>query len=156
MRILLPSSELNLHTRCENQIENVINRGPIRAGDQMMSDNMRRKYPNATHRPTMPSRRYNCHGLTFAARRTWIWKPSEVSKILNDDDYTQVNLREVLPGDVVVYVQRGDIEHSGIVIANNGFIPLVLSKWGPNHEVIHRVNDCPYDAQEILYYRIMI
>jgi hypothetical protein len=39
------------------------------------------------------------------------------------------------------------------VIAN-GFVPVVLSKWGPAHEVIHRVNDCPYDATQILYYRI--
>ncbi len=58
-----------------------------------------------------------------------------------------------MPGDVVVYSNSGDVEHSGIVIGKD-FVPLILSKWGPAHEVIHRVNDCPYDSQQVTYYRI--
>ena len=61
--------------------------------------------------------------------------------------------RDVLPGDVVVYFTGGDAEHSGIVVGLD-LVPLILSKWGPAHEVIHRVNECPYDATEISYFRV--
>jgi hypothetical protein len=154
MPILSLRSELSLHTRCENQIENEIDRRPPRAGDQKLCEDYRRDYPGARHRPTSATRQYNCHGLTFGCRRTWIWKPSEIAKILNDDDYHPVESKDVLPGDIVVYTQNGDAEHSGIVISA-GLVPWVLSKWGPAHEVLHRVNECPYDAMQISYYRII-
>lgn len=153
MPILLPYSEIKLDTRCENQIENEIDRRAIRAGDQALSRDYVRDYPACTHRPVSPSRKYNCHGLTFASRRTWISKASEIAKLLQDDGYQPVELDHILPGDIVVYFQNGDAEHSGIII-QSGFVPIVLSKWGPAHEVIHRVNDCPYDSMEIKYYRI--
>ena len=91
--------------------------------------------------------------MTFASRRTWIWKPEEIAKILRDDDYVRIEPADVLPGDVVLYIQNGDAEHSGIVVSS-GSVPMVLSKWGPALEVIHRVNDCEYNASQILYYRI--
>jgi len=153
MPILELSSQLDLHTRCENQVENEIDRRPVRAGDEQACEDCRRAYPNARHRPTPPSRKYNCHGLTFAARRTWIWKPSEITKILNDDEYEPVNLCDIMPGDIAVYTRNGDVEHSGVVI-EGGYVPMILSKWGPAHEVLHRVNDCPYDAMQVSYYRI--
>jgi len=153
MTILQIRSELNLHTRCENQVENEIDRGPARAGDEELCKDYVKDYPRASHRPTRPSRKYNCHGLTFSSRRTWIWKPTEIAKILKDDEYEQIDLKDVLPGDVVVYSTSGDAEHSGIVI-EAGFVPMILSKWGPAHEVVHRVNDCPYDSMFITYYRI--
>ena len=153
MSVLSLSSELNLHTRCENQIENVINRSPSIAGEYTLCADYRRDYPNAKHRPTGPTRQYNCHGLTFASRRTWIWKASEVAKILRDDDYRQIQVKDVLPGDIVLYTENGDAEHSGVVI-KIGDVPIVLSKWGPAHEVIHLANDCPYDAMQISYHRI--
>lgn len=153
MPILLPSSELNLHTRAENQIENEINRSPVRPMDVVLSREYEKNYPGGKHRPVQPSRKYNCHGLTFASRRTWIWKPSEIQKILMDDDYQSVELKDVLPGDIAVYLQNGDPEHSGIVV-EAGYVPLILSKWGAAHEVIHRVNDCPYDAMQVSYFRI--
>jgi hypothetical protein len=151
--ILAHKSQLKLETRRGYQIENEIDHRPIRAGDAMMLERHRIQYPDGTHRPVGPSRKYNCHGLTFASRRTWIWKPSEIARILADDEYQQIDLHEVLPGDIVVYVQNGDAEHSGIVIS---VLPAlkILSKWGPAHEVIHRVADCPYNAAQINYYRI--
>jgi hypothetical protein len=76
-----------------------------------------------------------------------------VAKILKDDEYERIELKDVLPGDVVIYTQNGDVEHSGIVISG-GFVPTVLSKWGMAHEVLHRVNECPYDAMQISYHRI--
>lgn len=153
MAILSLTAQLNLHTRCENQIENEIDRRPPRAGDQMLVNDYVRQFSNATHRTTSPSRKYNCHGLTFAGRRTWVWKASEIEKILRDDEYEIVDFGKILPGDVVVYRQNGDAEHSGIVIST-GPPPIILSKWGPAHEVIHRVNDCPYNSMQLTYYRI--
>lgn len=152
MPILQLTSQLNLHTRCENQIENEIDRRPPRPGDEKLSRDWCAKYPNGTHRPIGPSRKYNCHGLTFASCRTWIWKPSEIEKILKDDDYVTVDEKDVLPGDIVTYTQNGDVEHSGIVLRIDP-LPWVLSKWGPSHEVIHRVKECPYSGW-IRYHRI--
>jgi hypothetical protein len=152
-QILRLFSELDLDTRCENQIENEIDRRESRAGDQLLSDDYKRQYPRALHRPTLPTRKYNCHGLTFASRRTWVAKASEIAKLLSEDNYDPVPLDSVMPGDVVVYFQNGDAEHSGVII-EGGFIPRVLSKWGPAHEVVHNVNDCPYDSMEKKYYRI--
>ena len=150
--VLQLNSQLDLHTRCERQIANEINRRPPRAGEQLLVEDHKRNFPNAIHRPVAPTRKYNCHGLTFASRRTWI-QPTEIAKILKDDEYEQVSLEEVLPGDIVLYVQNGDVEHSGVVMSR-GPIPMVLSKWGPSHEVIHRVNDCEYNSAQFLYYRI--
>jgi hypothetical protein len=153
MPILLPYSELKLDTRCENQVENEIDRRPIRTGDELLSEDYKKDYSGGKHRPVAPTRKYNCHGLTFASRRTWISKTSEVMKILKDDEYEPIDIKDVLPGDIVVYSRNGDAEHSGIVIKSD-FVPIILSKWGPAHEVIHRVNDCPYDSMQIVYYRI--
>ena len=153
MPVLPYRSELDLQTRCENQVENEIDRRPTRPGDDLLSEDYKRDYPDADHRPTAPTRKYNCHGLTFASRRTWIWKASEIAKVLADDEYKPIDVHNVLPGDIVVYDQNGDAEHSGVVI-KRGFPPIVLSKWGPAHEVVHRANYCPYDSMRILYYRI--
>jgi hypothetical protein len=72
-----------------------------------------------------------------------------VAKILKDDEYEPIELKDV------IYTQNGDVEHSGIVVSSGGgFPPMVLSKWGRAHEVVHRVRDCPYDAMEVSYHRI--
>jgi hypothetical protein len=153
MPTLQPYSEIRLDTRCENQVENETDRRAVRAGDKMLSDDYKKDYPDGKHRPTAATRKYNCHGFTFASRRTWISNASEIVKILRDDEYERVTLDQLMPGDVVVYFLNGDAEHSGMIV-ETGFVPLILSKWGPAHEVIHRVNDCPYDSMEIKYYRI--
>lgn len=151
--ILSLRSQLNLHTRCENQVENEIDRRDFRAGDVLACEEFQKRYPNATHRPCGPSRKYNCHGLTFAARRTWIWKASEIAKVLRDDEYQEVDLKEILPGDIAVYYSNGDAEHSGVVM-RTAPVPVILSKWGVGQEVLHNVNDCPYDSSKVVYYRI--
>jgi hypothetical protein len=61
----------------------------------------------------------------------------------------------VRPGDVVIYVQDGSIEHSGIVVWVDGAGPWILSKWGECHEPIHRLYDCPYrNRTMVVYYRL--
>ncbi len=118
-----------------------------------MINDHKRKYPNGRHRPVGPSAQYNCHGLTFGSRRTKI-PSSQVEKILDEDDYKEICLEEVLPGDVVVYRKDGDIEHSGVVVA--GFPEVwILGKWGQIHEVVHRIQECPYQEAYPSFYRII-
>jgi hypothetical protein len=89
---------------------------------------------------------YNCHGLTFASRRTHIIDWSELQKILRDDDYKEIELRDVLAGDIVIYLRDGDANHSGVVVEythNATVLPMVCSKWGCAGEFIHSLMDRP-------------
>jgi len=103
-----------------------------------------------------PSPIYNCHGFTFASRRTMIWDSKEISKILSEDDYKIVeNENDVQVGDIIIYFgEKGDVEHSGLVIDKKKNFPLILSKWGTGREVVHLFNNCPYDSANVRYYRI--
>jgi hypothetical protein len=152
---LANTSELALHTRRENQIANEINREPVRFGDVLVTDDLQRKFHMCTHRPVNPSRKYNCHGLTFGSRRTWIEAP-EIAKILKDDEYDVVDLKFVLPGDIAIYYSaNGEAEHSGLVTSVSDLgVPIILSKWGACHEVVHQVPHSEYDAANVVYYRI--
>lgn len=104
---------------------------------------------------------YNCHGLTFASRRTSLGEASVIRKILMDDRYVRIeDVDKVLPGDIVLYVNSddGDIEHSGVVLEvpeQLGLVklPRILSKWGKSGEVIHWVSNCPYNGNHE-YYRV--
>jgi hypothetical protein len=103
--------------------------------------------------------RYNCHGLTFASRRTAILPDAEVSKILKEDGYQRIDVRDVLPGDVAVYHDaQGGIDHSGIVFtrpSDSLGIPMIVSKWGViGPEVYHSATVVPeYAIADIRYYR---
>ncbi len=116
-----------------------------------------RKYPLVRKR-TEPNPIYNCHGLTFASRRTQIFQSSDIQIILKEDGYTEIDKSSVLAGDVIVYFDpNGDAEHSGIVVAVlDG--PLkslsIVSKWGKYRELIHSEYDCPYNLTNIKYYRV--
>lgn len=130
--------------------------------DDVRNDELLRRYgnhPQFKRRCRHLSPIYNCHGMTFASRRTAIIDNSTIEQILNEDKYTQIPTEQVLPGDVILYVHEdGDIEHSGIVVEpptqQNLNIPLVLSKWGRYLESVHLANRCPYDSNDIRYYRI--
>mgnify|MGYP001562690834 CR=1 FL=1 len=117
-----------------------------------------RQFPKAIPR-TEPTALYNCHGLTFASRRTRIFLSSEIPKILNDDKYKEIDIKEAKGGDIVVYFdENGDANHSGIVVANTEYdqrliLPMICSKWGNGGEFIHGLNDCPriYGPQTKFY-----
>lgn len=116
-----------------------------------------RKYSRVNFRTAFPNPIYNCHGLTFAARRTCIIDNKSLQTILEDDGYTEIPKERVLPGDVILYYgPEGDIEHSGIVIAMDQqyHLPQVVSKWGRFKEAIHWGNDCPYSFQHVRYFRV--
>jgi len=102
---------------------------------------------------------YNCHGMVFAARRTNIDDPNEVRKILIEDDYEEVSLEDILPGDIVTYIDsNGNMDHSAMVIESpsekTANMPLVVSKWGRFREAIHLLHQCPYPVLEHKYFRI--
>lgn len=119
---------------------------------------IRKKYSDVIFR-SYPTAIYNCHGLTFASKRTGIYETEDVYKILKDDNYKEVLRDEVLPGDIILYFSSdGDIEHSGIVISEPQSIlsiPKVYSKWGKYCEAIHYANMCPYDFSNVRYYRVV-
>jgi hypothetical protein len=104
-----------------------------------------------------PSPLYNCHGLTFACRRTSVYESSGVRAVLEDDAYHPIELADVLPGDVILYYDdNNDIEHSGIVVtapAGDLRIPLVVSKWGKYRECVHPANHCPYNYATAKFFR---
>lgn len=115
------------------------------------------KYPKIKYR-SKETGNYNCFGMVFASRRCFII--DNINNILKDDDYKEVNITKVLPGDIVLYFSNYDIIHCGIVIdtpsEKNFWNPLVISKWYCFSEVIHNMNDCPYSnsTTERKYYRI--
>ena len=88
---------------------------------------------------------YNCHGLVFASHRTQV-DDNSIQMILDDDSYEEVKIAEVLPGDVIVYLNSdGDITHSGIVVEKID-APLfirVCSKWGKGPEILHAFGEVP-------------
>ena len=108
-----------------------------------------------------PTGQYNCHGLSFATRRTGIYDRTEVEKILHEDGYREIHPSKALPGDVILYLaEDGDAEHSGLVVSAPDKlmlgVPQVISKWGKYSEFIHWANQCPYSFANSKYYRIAI
>lgn len=153
MALILLRAKLALETRCKSDIDNEMVRDIPPAGDLQVAD-YKSDYPRALHRPVRPCWTYNCHGLTFGARRTWIYAPSEIAKILDEDDYDEIAVEDVLVGDIAVYYRDGDAEHSGYVVEITPAGPRIVSKWGGCHEVVHLIFECPYDAANVRYYRI--
>jgi hypothetical protein len=108
---------------------------------------------------TLPNPIYNCHGLTFASRRTGIYE-ADFSEILDNDGYTEVSADQTLPGDIVLYFdEKGSIQHSGIVVERPQQsllnVPIILSKWGKYGEIIHPAHVTPKEyGITRLYFRI--
>jgi hypothetical protein len=151
---LLSREPLALQTRKKTTITNWLDRSPCPVGYGVKIAEYRKEYIGATHRPVGPCNTYNCQGLTFAARRTWIADSKTIKTIINDDDYRRIELRDVMAGDVVLYVVNNDVEHSGLVMQKEGLSIKILSKWGHCHEVIHELRHCPWFEAEIDFYRI--
>lgn len=151
--VIQTRGSLHTETRFGTLIPNAFDRSPLHHGKLLECQKWRNQYPRADHRRNAESSSYNCHGLTFANRRTGIDDPAAIRMILREDDYVKVDRNDLLIGDTIVYIEAGDISHSGVVVAvpipTPGIIdPLsgvrILSKWGEGQEVIHEVRDCPY------------
>jgi hypothetical protein len=140
-----------LATRTGREIPNVqdADLAPLQVKRYLMT--CRNRFPRAEIR-RLPTGQYNCHGMTFAFRRTQILVPDIVEKILEDDGYHRIRLSEVMPGDLVVYYEGSEVSHSGIVIdvesddrlVGGGKAAKVMSKWGPGGEYIHYAAECEY------------
>jgi len=151
---------IELRTRKNNPIRNDQYCGNLPYKDFHDNQVFERKYCGTKFKSS-PTGIYNCHGLTFACRRTRIYDNQDIRRILKEDDYHQIQFDDIFFGDLILYVTNlGDISHSGIIvnIDNSGGIkvPMVLSKWGNGSEVYHAFKNCPYWNTDIHleYYRI--
>lgn len=156
----LQRASIRLDTRLGSPIANNLDRTACSPGIIAQCGEYARKYPSARRRPTEPTAVYNCHGMTFGSRRTGISNPATVRKILAEDDYVSVESANVCVGDVVAYLEDGDISHSGVVVElRQSALGLkaiwVMSKWGDLPEYIHELRHCPYPAQSIEFWRIV-
>ena len=93
--------QLALATKKGTQIPNEINqeRRPeiLEAGHNLVASN----HPEARLRVLTTV--YNCLGMAFANRRTWI-EPENLELILSEDGFRRLNSNEeILPGDILVY-----------------------------------------------------
>ncbi len=157
---------LILETRRKNRIPN---EPPLPAlkrqrdfDEKSMLDHYKKRYEPLDERTGILDH-YNCHGLTFADRRTFITKDSAIQTILRDDGYEQIIERDLLEGDIILYMNKENgIIHSGVVIEKPGKIkagpifPRVVSKWGSYWEFIHWANRCPYyeEGSILSYFRV--
>lgn len=108
---------------------------------------------NSTYQGS-PSKIYNCHGLTFASRRTGIYEDSEIQKILKDE-YVEIRSDQIIVGDIALWVKDKQYIHSALVvqICDNNQV-FVLSKTRDFKEIVHLVTTSPYPYDIIKYYRI--
>jgi hypothetical protein len=163
-KIVLTESEpsepfnLKLETRNQNTIENYQCRDALKYGQLQQAFDLLKDYPRAVIRGN-PTGYYNCHGLTFACRRTAVISLKTLDLIFKDDDYQEIEFDEILPGDLVVYIDdiEKDITHTAFLVGNpeakTGEI-WVVSKWGIGPEVVHRLQDCPYGKDLKRFYRM--
>ena len=138
--------ELALSTRKRHQVPNEQRSPRPPARMQAARSIVLSAHPSARARSL--SSLYNCVGMVFASRRTWV-EPEHLPMILADDEYRQVNNRgELQPGDVVVYRDDQDeISHVGIVaevrpdLEEATWVVVVLSQWGADGEYFHIDDD---------------
>jgi len=163
MVLILPGSTSSRSIVVQTALGNNIDNSQIyelSEFDKRQFSPLERKYPSARFKDHEPTAVYNCHGMTFACRRTGIFEPKEINKIIKEDNYKKILVENVQPGDIIIYLDDdlGDIEHSGIVVsfpvAEEFNIPWICSKWGKYKEAIHRANHCPYNKTRIEYYRV--
>ena len=119
---------------------------------------LEKRYGKDVYPRNKPNAIYNCHGMTFGCGRTTIGNES-VGMILKDDGYCEVDLDNVLPGDVVIYyTDDGEAVHSGVVGCvhqiGNLKVPRVVSKWGKYKEFYHHESSGPYTGYTRRYWRI--
>ena len=132
---------IRLETSKRTGIDN-IQFGDVSAFERNWAMEIPKRFPNVIQRTGM-SPLYNCHGLTFASRRTRITDPQGIQQILVDDNWVELEMKDALPGDVVVYYsEEGEPNHSGIVVEVGGLgVPRICSKWGSAGEYIHLLTD---------------
>ena len=149
---------LLLRTRQGNDIPNetsFMDLGDISREDK----DFRKSLPNGSSPVNFGTQVYNCHGLVFAARRSWVFDKGTINIILGDDEYATINEKDAWIGDIVLYWSGEICEHSGLVIENAKNtvlgIPRILSKFGHLSEVVHYAHICGiYSGSPRTYHRV--
>ena len=142
---------------------------PLIGGDIGLSTRKNTHIPNAPRMPKIPaimqaaqamvlgshssaksrslSSVYNCMGMIFAARRTWI-ETDHLRAILEDDEYRPIDRYELQQGDIVVYKNNhNEDSHVAIVfevklkLVDATLEVVVLSQWGQDGEYLHKDDD---------------
>ena len=109
-----------------------------------------------------PTGRYNCHGLVFGSRRTNIPEAGAASRglieyLLSEDQYVQVPEALAREGDLVVWRNGADVDHTGFVshVERHPFRTVfAYSMWGGLGEFVHRIPLTPYSDCTIEYWRL--
>lgn len=105
---------------------------------------------------------YNCFGMVFACRRTWV-EPEELGGILEDDGYKPIGVADARANDVALYWKGSTPIHVALVVKQlHGPGALVrlklLSKFGKYCEYEHLNDDVPrgyeYDRFEVFTERL--
>lgn len=153
-----PHTKIIVQTRLQTDIDN-IQPWHYAAFEWAQLENEPNKYlPMGAVRVGKACPVYNCHGLTFASRRTQVDGSTDtpISRILEEDGYTRIPEPESVVGDVVIYRDaKGVIQHSGIVVGRGDFkVPTIWSKWCKSYEMVHPLNACPYNDCTTEFYRI--
>ena len=131
---------------------------------QIWKDITEQLFPNS-EQIGHPTREYNCHGLTFDQRRSWIDTAEaplsvtrEIEKILHENGYQSQGKRgkeKAKVDDIIVYHTQTETEiiHTGIVIEvdENGKVRKVQSKWGDKSEYKHHPDMSPYGNEWEIY-----
>ncbi len=146
-----------LQTRKGTRIRNKQSPEPSSFYKRIM-DQFEHKYPMIRKVVNKRSGFYNCHGLVFASRRSSIEESEQIWQILDEDGYVEVQIGDSLPGDIIVYLKDGSIDHTAIVIKAPEpplFIPDVLAKIAHGPEIIGPANACPeYNLNGAKVFRI--
>jgi hypothetical protein len=153
-----PHTSIVLRTRKNNEIDN-LQPWHYSSFEWNQLDVEPSKYERlGAVRVSEPCPVYNCHGLTFASRRTQVDEVGEttIAKILGDDGYVEIPEPQARVGDVVVYFDASGLaQHSGIVIDRDALrVPKIWSKWGKGYEFIHPLGICLWGNMPTKFYRI--
>lgn len=155
------SKVIRLQTRTGTDIPNVQDLEYSVHARRMQEGQLQEVFPLEVSRSDKrreASNLYNCHGMTFAFRRTGITELAWVKVVLRDDGYKEVARDLAKVGDVVLYFEGEVLAHSGIVVGVERLgatrTMSVMSKWGRGGEFIHDLNIHPYrNVTQVRFYR---
>lgn len=161
-RIGLPGDRVSdphaliIQTKRRNLIPNVLRLDRPLHWQQAAHDMMKASHPAIRLRRATSV--YNCLGMVFASRRTWVEETIRLDTetilqmVLQDDGFRRLHPNEPpMPGDLVVYRQQDHaFAHIGVMVSvetnleSAEYDITVLSKWGEHGEYIHGEHDVPH------------
>jgi len=140
---------MELYTRARQRIDN--EQVPPRPPEAMQAarEGISHRHPGLRVRSLDST--YNCVGMVFANRRTWI-EPDELPLIFADDGYKRLTrMEDAVAGDIAVYRDSaGEITHVGVIIETRSDLAeltargvrfQILSQWGRDGEYLHDAED---------------